>query len=95
MPLRLHLIGVPSQHTKNAASRPPPPRADPCVALPPLPFAPSLEPVLLSSCAAVLVRELRNEVSRLLAAKVRDPSLELGASKVVEAMHHLLSSDGF
>ena len=47
-------------------------------------------------CAvAVLVRELRNEVARLLAAKVADASLDLSASKVVEAMHHLLASDGF
>lgn len=44
---------------------------------------------------AVLVRELRNEVARLLAAKVADASLDLSASKVVEAMHHLLASDGF
>lgn len=44
---------------------------------------------------AVLVRELRNEVSRLLAAKVANPSLDLSRSKVVEAMHHLLASDGF
>ena len=48
-----------------------------------------------SACCAVLVRELRNEVSRLLAAKVADPSLDLGRSRVVEAMHHLLASDGF
>ena len=44
---------------------------------------------------AVLVRELRNEVSRLLAAKVADPSLDLSSSRVVEAMHHLLATDGF
>ncbi|PRW33164.1 P-loop containing nucleoside triphosphate hydrolase isoform A [Chlorella sorokiniana] len=44
---------------------------------------------------AVLVRELRNEVSRLLAAKVADPSLDLSRSRVVEAMHHLLATDGF
>jgi hypothetical protein len=42
-----------------------------------------------------LVRELRNEVSRLLAAKVADPALDLSASRVVEAMHHLLATDGF
>ena len=41
------------------------------------------------------MRELRNEVSRLLAAKVADPGLDLSRSKVVEAMHHLLASDGF
>lgn len=44
---------------------------------------------------AVLVRELRNEVARLLAAKVADPALDLSRSKVVEAMHHLLATDGF
>jgi hypothetical protein len=43
----------------------------------------------------VLVRELRNEVSRLLAAKVADPALGLSASRPVEAMHHLLATDGF
>lgn len=56
--------------------------------IPPPP--PSFTPLI-----AVLVRELRNEVSRLLAAKVADPSLDLSRSRVVEAMHHLLASDGF
>ena len=49
----------------------------------------------LCPVCAVLVRELRNEVSRLLAAKVADPSLDLSSSRVVEAMHHLLATDGF
>lgn len=44
---------------------------------------------------AVLVRELRAEVGALLGRKVTDPGLDLGGSRVVEAMHHLLSTDGF
>lgn len=44
---------------------------------------------------AVLVRELRAEAAALLQRKIEDPSLELGRSRVVEAMHHLLSTDGF
>ena len=44
---------------------------------------------------AVLVRELRAEVAALLGRKVTDPGLDIGASRVVEAMHHLLSTDGF
>jgi len=44
---------------------------------------------------AVLVRELRAEVAALLGRKVIDPGLDLGTSRVVEAMHHLLSTDGF
>jgi len=44
---------------------------------------------------AVLVRELRREVAALLERKVEDPELDVGASRVVEAMHHLLSTDGF
>lgn len=63
--------------------RPTPPSAHPSSASPPV------------ALYAVLVRELRNEVSRLLAAKVADPGLDLSASRVVEAMHHLLATDGF
>ena len=44
---------------------------------------------------AVLVRELRAEVSRLLAHKVQQPTLDVASSRGVEAMHHLLASDGF
>jgi ATP-dependent RNA helicase DHX57 len=44
---------------------------------------------------AVLVRELRAEVAALLGRKVVDPGLDVGSSRVVEAMHHLLSTDGF
>jgi len=44
---------------------------------------------------AVLVRELRAEVAALLGRKVMDPGVDLAASRVVEAMHHLLSTDGF
>ena len=44
---------------------------------------------------AVLVRELRAEVARLLARKIEQPALDVASSRVVEAMHHLLASDGF
>jgi ATP-dependent RNA helicase DHX57 len=44
---------------------------------------------------AVLVRELRAEVAALLGRKVADPGVDLSSSRVVEAMHHLLASDGF
>eukprot|EP00887_Chlorella_sp_A99_P002300 scaffold10.g2300.t1 len=44
---------------------------------------------------AVLVRELRRKVGALLARKIREPGLDLGGSRVVEAMLHVLSSDGF
>lgn len=44
---------------------------------------------------AVLVRELRAEVATLLAQKISNPGLDLSRSRVVDAMHHLLHSDGF
>ena len=44
---------------------------------------------------AVLVKELRSEVASLLARKIQDPKLDLTGSKVIEALHHLLSTDGF
>mmetsp|Transcript_24807 Transcript_24807/g.62515 ORF Transcript_24807/g.62515 Transcript_24807/m.62515 type:complete len:82 (-) Transcript_24807:115-360(-) len=44
---------------------------------------------------AVLVRELRAEVATLLSRKMEDVTLDLGASAVANAMHHLLTTDGF
>lgn len=44
---------------------------------------------------AVLVRELRAAAANLLDAKVADPSIDLGRSKVIDAMLHLCSTDGF
>jgi hypothetical protein len=41
------------------------------------------------------VRELRDEVSSLLGRKIADPGLDLSRSRVVDAMHQLLSTDGF
>jgi ATP-dependent RNA helicase DHX57 len=49
----------------------------------------------VSGKVAVLVRELRSEVGKLLARKMEDVSLDLGSSAVASAMHHLLSTDGF
>jgi ATP-dependent RNA helicase DHX57 len=43
----------------------------------------------------VLVRELRIELARLLGKKIEDPGLEISKSKLIDAMHHLLSTDGF
>lgn len=43
----------------------------------------------------VLVRELRCEVARLLDEKINDPSMNIAGSKLIDAMHHLLSTDGF
>mmetsp|Transcript_40726 Transcript_40726/g.129928 ORF Transcript_40726/g.129928 Transcript_40726/m.129928 type:complete len:263 (+) Transcript_40726:603-1391(+) len=42
----------------------------------------------------VLVRELRGQVDKLLMQKVEDPSMDLGAGRVVPALHELLTSDG-
>lgn len=44
---------------------------------------------------AVLVRELRAAAANLLEAKVGDPSMDLGRSKIIDAMLHLCSTDGF
>ena len=44
---------------------------------------------------AVLVRELRAGVDRLLAAKVADPALDIAASPAVTALLQLVRSDGF
>lgn len=35
------------------------------------------------------------QVAGLLAAKIADPGLDVSGSRVVEAMHHLLATDGF
>ena len=43
----------------------------------------------------VLVRELRAELARLLAQKIEDPQTDMSQSKLIDAMHQLLSSDGF
>ena len=44
---------------------------------------------------AVLVRELRAGVDRLLAAKVENPAMDLSQSAAVKALLALISSDGF
>eukprot|EP00803_Ostreobium_quekettii_P004271 evm.model.scf_905.2 EVM.evm.TU.scf_905.2 scf_905:10452-23846(+) len=44
---------------------------------------------------AVLLRELREELGRMLAAKIDDPGLDLGASEAVGAVMQLLHTDGF
>ena len=43
----------------------------------------------------VLIRELRHEVSELLGKKIANPKLQISDSRIIEAMHHLLSTDGF
>jgi ATP-dependent RNA helicase DHX57 len=43
----------------------------------------------------VLVRELRAELARLLARKIEDPQTDMSQSKLIDAMHQLLRSDGF
>jgi|LauGreSBDMM110SN_4_FD.fasta_scaffold19309_1 ATP-dependent RNA helicase DHX57 len=43
----------------------------------------------------VLVKGLRDEVDAVLAAKIRDPGLELSESRAAGACMELLSSDGF
>ncbi|KAG2486676.1 hypothetical protein HYH03_014607 [Edaphochlamys debaryana] len=48
-----------------------------------------------AATVGVMVRELRAEMDRLLAAKIADPDLELSSYGVVAAVEELLSSDGF
>ncbi len=43
----------------------------------------------------VLVKGLRSELDAILAAKIRDPTLELADSRAAQACMELLSSDGF
>ena len=42
----------------------------------------------------ILIRELREEVRRLLALKLEDPGLQIDSSPIVDALLTLLSSDG-
>ena len=44
---------------------------------------------------AVLIRELRLQVDRLLLAKVEDPSLNIFDSPITSVMQDLLAKDGF
>lgn len=44
---------------------------------------------------AVLVRELRAGVDRLLLAKVSDPSLDIWQNPAVAALLQLIATDGF
>lgn len=44
---------------------------------------------------AVLIRELRTQVSMVLNQKIADPSVDLSSSPVVAAIHRVLSTDGF
>ena len=44
---------------------------------------------------AVLVRELRLGVDRLLLAKVADPSTDTNSSPAVHALLQLIATDGF
>lgn len=41
------------------------------------------------------MRELRQEVDRLLLQKVERPELDLAHSPATSAMHNLLATDGF
>ena len=47
------------------------------------------------SSVGVLVKGLRAELDAILAAKIRDPGLELSDSRAAAAVMELLSSDGF
>ncbi len=49
----------------------------------------------MSWAASVQVRELRQEVDRLLLQMVERPNLDLLRSPAVDAMHKLLATDGF
>lgn len=44
---------------------------------------------------AVLIRELRTQVSMVLSQKIADPTVDLSQSPVVAAIHRVLSTDGF
>ncbi|KAK9809193.1 hypothetical protein WJX72_011126 [[Myrmecia] bisecta] len=44
---------------------------------------------------AVLVKELRDEIDRLLLQKLSEPSFDLAHNRVVDALHQLLATDGF
>ena len=44
---------------------------------------------------AVLIRELREQVDRLLLAKVADPALNIFESPITTVMQDLLAKDGF
>jgi ATP-dependent RNA helicase DHX57 len=44
---------------------------------------------------AVLIRELRNQVDRLLADKIENPALDVTNRGVVAAVVKLLTNDGF
>ncbi|GIL84569.1 hypothetical protein Vretifemale_13233, partial [Volvox reticuliferus] len=48
-----------------------------------------------SAQVGVMVRQLRDEMDRLLGAKISDPELPLEADPLVVAVEQLLSSDGF
>lgn len=43
----------------------------------------------------VLIKRLRSQLNGVLAAKVRNPGLELANSNVAAAVMELLSTDGF
>jgi ATP-dependent RNA helicase DHX57 len=42
----------------------------------------------------VLIRELRKELDKLMAAKIQNPAVDISASPVVTALLRLVSSDG-
>ena len=44
---------------------------------------------------AVLIRELRTQVSQLLLAKVEDPTLNIFDNPITSVMQDLLAKDGF
>ncbi len=72
-----------------------PPRCSPTFPLRPVAPPLSLPPPQASPQVGVMVRELRCEMDRLLGAKIASPDMELGGSKLVEAVEGLLSTDGF
>lgn len=48
-----------------------------------------------TALSGLQVRELRQEVERLLLQKVERPELDLAHSPATSAMHNLLATDGF